>query len=415
MIDIHSGEIKDILPVNLMSPEVEAISFAVGQALRKLQEFAMSSSLCVETGKVPEHVLDLMALELNTQYYEQSLPRDIKESLIRQTIPWYMHAGTVPVLEEFLNTVLDGGTITEWFRYDGEPYHFKALVKVGEHEIPLGYSRKIRQQINTYKNLRSWLESLVFYYAAEYWVTIRYNNCLRLQSEFYPRYNMAHHCLEGTHYLGGGKALNGYAVDEALDFYPVKLLAGGSVRQDTVTSLTLKVCAAKACVEVMGSNLLSACAGAVQDVLSRAAMDIRTECDASGSVAAENTSKSQVACKILADGSRTRIKAVAQERVGDKTELIMRGGCIADTAASTILTCAADVLCHATEERSLKIAADMVVEAGGMAETVVAFGCRVFVGADCNLTAEKNLQFLVGSGFLDGANTLNADVFYYHL
>ena len=39
---------------------------------------------------VPESVLDLMALELNAQYYEQNLPRNVKEQLVEQTLLWYM-------------------------------------------------------------------------------------------------------------------------------------------------------------------------------------------------------------------------------------------------------------------------------------------------------------------------------------
>ena len=72
--------------------------------------------------EVPEPVLDLMALELNTQYYEQSLPRETKERLVSQTLVWYMHAGTPSVLDEFLGTVLAGGYIEEWYEYGGEPY-----------------------------------------------------------------------------------------------------------------------------------------------------------------------------------------------------------------------------------------------------------------------------------------------------
>ena len=69
MIDFYKGEMKDIMPVNLISPETKAISFAIGQAMKKLQEFSRACYIYGELGKVPEPVLDLLALELNTQYY----------------------------------------------------------------------------------------------------------------------------------------------------------------------------------------------------------------------------------------------------------------------------------------------------------------------------------------------------------
>ena len=40
MINFSHGELKDILPANLKGPEALALSFAVGQAMRRLQEFS---------------------------------------------------------------------------------------------------------------------------------------------------------------------------------------------------------------------------------------------------------------------------------------------------------------------------------------------------------------------------------------
>lgn len=120
MTDLKSGTLQDILPVNLVTPETKALSYAFANAQKKMLEFAKAIHIYAELSKVPERVLDLMALELGTQYYEQSFPRDMKEKLILQTMVWYMHAGTPSVLDEFLGTVLDGGYIEEWYDYGGK-------------------------------------------------------------------------------------------------------------------------------------------------------------------------------------------------------------------------------------------------------------------------------------------------------
>ena len=106
MIDFHSGEIKDIMPVNLRTPQALAISYAVGQAMARFRKYLKALPLYAQISQVPEEILDLMAVECGTQYYSQALPRNVKEKLIIQALTWYMHAGTPSVLSEFLGTVL---------------------------------------------------------------------------------------------------------------------------------------------------------------------------------------------------------------------------------------------------------------------------------------------------------------------
>ena len=155
MVEFLHGEIKDILPHNLLTPEIYSVSYAVGEAMRCWGRFCASLHLYAEISCVPEVVLDLMAIEMNTQYYDQSMNRKMKEQLVMQSLVWHLRAGTPSVLNEFLATVLGGGYIEEWMEYDGEPYHFRAYAKVDEGmEVPLGYVTEIKRQLNTYKNVR---------------------------------------------------------------------------------------------------------------------------------------------------------------------------------------------------------------------------------------------------------------------
>lgn len=220
MIDFYHGEITDIMPYNLISPETQALSNAVSQAMRRLKDFSSACHMYGELSKVPEPVLDLMALELNTQYYDQTMPRKLKEQLLTQTTAWYMHAGTPEVLREFLGTVLEGGEIREWYEYGGKPYFFKAEVQVGEHEIPLGYGVEVKRQIELYKNARSWLEHVAFIIGSKSYCDVGLENAVRFRGRFYPRLNAPILKLDGIWNLSG-KKLSGYDSDEKLDFYPV--------------------------------------------------------------------------------------------------------------------------------------------------------------------------------------------------
>lgn len=231
MIDLYHGEIKDIMPYNLLTSETKAVSFAISQAMKKLQDFSTACHMYGKLSKVPEPVLDLMALELNTQYYDQTMPRNLKEQLLTQTTAWYMHAGTPEVLREFLGTVLDGGKISEWYEYGGNPFFFKAEVQVGEHEIPLGYGSEVKKQIELYKNARSWLEHAAFVIYSNVCCNVSIKDVIRYRGKFYPRLNTPILTLDGIWNLDG-KKLSGYDSNEKIDFYPVRQVSKIQVLQN---------------------------------------------------------------------------------------------------------------------------------------------------------------------------------------
>lgn len=223
MIDFCNGEIKDILPRNLLGPEAEAVSFAIGEAMRRFQRYSRTSHPYAEIEQVPEAVLDLLAVEANTQYYSQTLPRKTKERLVMQTLVWYMHAGTPSVLDEFLATVMAGGYIEEWYQYSGDPYHFKAYARAYEDEtIPPGYGTEIKRQLEIYKNTRSCLESLTFILTTMFPLKIGNSSQLHMRSDYYARNNRAFLLLDGSWELNGAYKLNGYKTI-SLDLYPARV------------------------------------------------------------------------------------------------------------------------------------------------------------------------------------------------
>lgn len=223
MIKLYEGEIKDIMPLNLTTSEVRALSYAVGKAMKKMLDYSAAAHLYADLHSVPEESLDLIAMELNTQYYIQTLPRETKEALISHTLQWYMHGGTPSVLEQFLSTILDGGRIEEWYEYGGSQYYFRTYVYAGEHEINLGYGTEVKRQIAKYKNVRSWIEWVAFVIASEFKVDVKYGNTIRFQNIFHPRKNIAYLKLDGKWKLNGKKYLSGYDDELKVDFYPVRL------------------------------------------------------------------------------------------------------------------------------------------------------------------------------------------------
>ena len=54
----------------------------------------------------------------------------------------------------------------EWYEYGGKPYHFK--VRMVQESIPdEAVMAEMVKAINSAKNIRSWLDSMTFYYRPE--------------------------------------------------------------------------------------------------------------------------------------------------------------------------------------------------------------------------------------------------------
>lgn len=223
MVKLENGGIKDILPANLLTPETLSVSYAFEQAQKKMFEYVQALHLYAGIKQVPERILDLLALELGTQYYDQTLERSAKERLVTRTLVWYMHAGTPSVLNEFLGTVLEGGSIEEWYAYGGKPYYFRAYVQTGDSEIPLGYGTDVKRCIGIYKNVRSWLEYLMFVTGGEFEVPIEYGNHVTFGGRWYPLGDVPLK-LDGKWKLDGGKKLSRYI--EPVDHYHSRLTVG---------------------------------------------------------------------------------------------------------------------------------------------------------------------------------------------
>lgn len=232
MIKFQEGEIFDIIPTNFQTHEMAAISYAVKHAMESLIAYSKTSPVYGAIEEQPEAVLDLMAVEMRVQYFDQSMPMEVKRKLISQAMSWYMRAGTPVVIKEFLETLYDGGEISEWFEYDGEPYYFKVKVFINEGMVTEKNTREIREQIEEYKNKRSWLELLIYAMTFCFLVSVRYAQRLTVNSNFFSRGNIARLYLDGSWRLDGKYALNGLKGNLETDFHPVTIGIWSDVTAD---------------------------------------------------------------------------------------------------------------------------------------------------------------------------------------
>lgn len=158
MIKFEDSEITQILPGALKSlPEVKAISYAIKNAMGKLIAFSHLASVYTAIDELPEAILDLLATELRSQYYEKDMSLEVKRDILKKTLLWYCHAGTPSAVQELVEAVFGEGQVAEWFEYGGEPYRFK--IKTNATLTP-NMNEEFSSIIRKVKNTRSHLEAI---------------------------------------------------------------------------------------------------------------------------------------------------------------------------------------------------------------------------------------------------------------
>ncbi len=160
MIRMEESQIAQILPECLAKKaEVRALSYALHRSVDRLVGYCGNIGVFSAIDTVPEYVLDMLALDLDTQYYDDSLPVQAKRVLVRNTLAWHMRAGTPASVEELVRTVFGRGEVREWFQYGGNPFMFRIITNA---DATYESIEKFEKLIERVKNVRSHIDEIIF-------------------------------------------------------------------------------------------------------------------------------------------------------------------------------------------------------------------------------------------------------------
>ena len=119
MIDIRNGELAELWP-DETSPEFKSISYALHMAIIRMLEKAAGVGSSCDIDHLAESTLDYLAVETRAMYYDQSTDIKTKRSIIKNTLKWYMQAGTPGAVEELVQVIFGEGEVVEWWNYEDD-------------------------------------------------------------------------------------------------------------------------------------------------------------------------------------------------------------------------------------------------------------------------------------------------------
>lgn len=161
MINILDVKLSDLLPSSFDTVEIKALNNVVTFSLYLLQKYIDNANFTVNIDNGSEKIIDYLACEYRTPYYDEALDLKTKRNLVKATMLTYQKIGTTNIIKEYLGTLKEDADIAEWYDYGGNPYNFKVFLNVPDNEeIDENLLNDIKNKIEKIKNVRSSLERI---------------------------------------------------------------------------------------------------------------------------------------------------------------------------------------------------------------------------------------------------------------
>lgn len=169
MINILDVKLSDLLPSSFDTVEIKALNNVVTFSLYLLQKYIDNANFTVNIDNVSEKIIDYLACEYRTPYYDEALDLKTKRNLVKSTMLTYQKIGTTNIIKEYLNTLNEETDVAEWYDYDGKPYNFKIFLNISENrEVDEKLLTDIKNKIEKIKNVRSSLEAIEILNSSNY-------------------------------------------------------------------------------------------------------------------------------------------------------------------------------------------------------------------------------------------------------
>lgn len=164
MLELKNNALQRILPSSISGDAtVKDIVQAISSRLAQLGEQAELVLILPRLKKLPEEIVDELAWQYHVDFYDVAADITKKRELVRKAIARHRYKGTPAAVEEVCSAAFDTAEVVEWYEYGGEPYHFR--VRMVQESIPDETAMaEMVKAVNSAKNTRSWLDSLVFCY-----------------------------------------------------------------------------------------------------------------------------------------------------------------------------------------------------------------------------------------------------------
>ncbi len=167
MSDIHGMTAENLLrtlPDVLKSDEsMAALAVSVAQVLSERLSEIQRLTIYSRIDELPEELLDILAYDFKVDWWDGDYTLKEKRKTLKDS--WRVHRmlGTKAAVETAISAIYQNTQVSEWFEYNGEPYHFKLLIDATYENVDPAKHQRVLDRVEYYKNLRSVLDEVEYY------------------------------------------------------------------------------------------------------------------------------------------------------------------------------------------------------------------------------------------------------------
>ena len=154
-------------PALQKDPSAVALAEAFAELLAQRPEEIDRLRIYPAIDRLDERLLDILAYDFKVDWWDTDYSLEEKRRTLKNS--WRVHKtlGTKAAVEMAVSAIYPNTQVVEWFEYGGEPYHFRLHINVSDDNIESDKQRRVLSRLDTYKNLRSHLDTINYRMTAQ--------------------------------------------------------------------------------------------------------------------------------------------------------------------------------------------------------------------------------------------------------
>jgi phage tail P2-like protein len=165
---IHNMDYVELLPESMKQDKrYVALAKAVAQEERRIASEIWRVLIWPKFDGLSEEAMDVLRYDLNISVEEFQGTAEEKQKILQTARYIQRKAGTKSAVVRAAETVYEKTEIQEWFEYEGEPYHFRAVVDATESDLTREKQKRLLERLMLYKNVRSYLDGIAYTMSAK--------------------------------------------------------------------------------------------------------------------------------------------------------------------------------------------------------------------------------------------------------
>ena len=148
--------------------ELHALDLANAKWIEGIRLEAQKIQTLANPMLCPIEYLPLLAEAFGVDFFWNTLLSEYEQRLlIQRSLLLHSKKGTKWAITQLIDVLSISTEITEWFEYDGEPYHFKVKFYSQKKEITQELRDILFKIVDEYKNVRSVIEEITLGYKVQ--------------------------------------------------------------------------------------------------------------------------------------------------------------------------------------------------------------------------------------------------------